>query len=247
MSRRFIEHLHQSYEQAGKAAALSAASGKALDIFAAHLHNRSGVTIDMGLLRKLSSASLGFGTLTAASTPDFADAMTILAGTSTQIFSTVNNSGYLVQAKTPFSFVGFNVTQAATGGPVYTYQYYDGTTWQTLTTIATPDLTSTGEKLLVFAAPRDWAVGTTGAVGGDTTLYSIRVLATTAPGTAVLADSLNVAKFLHFQAGMADKTTLSLNYPYDYSLHLDSGESLLPYFSTASAANCVTVIYQNGD
>jgi len=247
MSRRFIEHLHMGYEQTGKAAALSAAAGKYLMLFSAHAHNRTGATIDMGLLKKFNSSYYSLGLLVAANTPDFTAVSDIENATSTSLFTTTNNSGFLVQAQKTFGFIGLNVTQAQTGAPVYTYEYYNGASYTTLTTIAVPNYASTGEKLIVFAAPRDWAVGTTATVGGVSNMYSIRVLATTAPGQDVIANSLNVCQFLHYQEGMSDNSTLSLNFPYTYPMFLESGEGLMPYFSTASANNTVTSLYMNAD
>ena len=230
------------YNSRGKAAIISPTGGQQVRVQRVDVNNRTGSAMDAGVCVKHAATGYKAWTLTAASTPDAAEVTTALqAGTAQNFAGTVNNAGFLVQFKRKFNFIGVNVSQAQAGSPVYAYSYYDGSAYQTLTTISVPtDYTGTGTNVIVFPAPSDWAVGTTAAVGGDTALYSIRVLATTAPSTAVQVDDLWVASFLGFQEALADNGTTSVSYSENNPLMLEAGEGIMPYFGTASAANLVS-------
>lgn len=117
----------------------------------------------------------------------------IQAGTATTIFPTgTSNYGMLIQGATTFGRVNFTISQASTGSPVYTYEYWNGAAWTALTiTGSAPSFSTTGVKQLLFTIPADWKVSSdVGAA--DPTKYSIRILATTAPLTAVQTTSIEV-------------------------------------------------------
>lgn len=238
-----ILDLHTAYEQKAKAAVISPGDGQQLLLHSAILHNRSGASANLGVLVRL--ADYKFGTLPSGAAVVDATAA-IAAGTTQNIFTTTNNDGFLLQSKKKFNLIGLEITQASTGSPAYTYQYYNGTAWTALPdVIEVPSYSGTGSSLLVFTAPRDWAVGTPAADGGDSDKYAIRVRATTAPGQAVQANALWVGKFIHFQEAVADNGNLSVTFPYEQPKLLDGGEGILPYFGTASASNCVSALYQS--
>lgn len=231
------------YAEQCKTALASAPSGKQLKVFSVAVQNRSGGAIDVGLGVKFGNPSWKYGKIIAADTPDYTEqTSTIQAGTAVTFLTTTNNDGYLVQCKYPFNIVGMNVSNTATGG-VFTYEYYNGSAYTTLTTVAVPAYTSTGAKLIVFGAPQDWAVGTTAAVGGDTSMYSILVRGTTAPGDTGQIDSLWVAKFLAFRAQVANYGSLSIGFDELNPMILEVGESIVPYFGTASASNIAEAFY----
>jgi hypothetical protein len=127
-----------------------------------------------------------------AATPNVSRTSAIQAGTATTIFTTTNNDGFLSYAIQPFNKLTFNVSQAETGAPVYTYEYWNGSAWTALSGVSAPNLTTTGSKDLTWTIPSNWAVGDGTEVGGSTSYYTIRVLATTAPATAVQINSLSV-------------------------------------------------------
>jgi len=120
-----------------------------------------------------------------AATPNVDRTSAIQAGTATTIFTTTNNDGFLVYAVNTFDKVTITISQAQTGVPVYTYEYWNGSAWSALTTTAVPDYTALATDTLEFNIPSNWAVGDGTEVGGNTAYYTIRALATTAPGTAV--------------------------------------------------------------
>ena len=127
-----------------------------------------------------------------AATPNVDRTATIQAGTATTIYTTTNNDGYLAYGVNPFNKITFVVSQASTGAPVYTYEYWNGSAWTAFTPTTLPDFTATGTTSLIFTAPSAWAVGDGTEVGGSVLYYAIRALATTAPATAVQITSMTV-------------------------------------------------------
>ena len=242
---RLILDLNTAYEQQAKASVLSPSSDEQLLVHTLNMHNRYAGTNDMAACVKLANADYLVGLLTSGAV--VADVTSALqAGTVQNLFSTTNNDGFLVQSKRKFNLMGFTVSQAATGSPVYTYEYYNGSAYTALTDmIETPTLTATGDKLFVFSSPRDWALGSTAGVGGSSSYYSIKVIATTAPSQAVRATAVWVGKFLHFQEAVAENGNLHISYPYENPKLLNGGEGIMPYFKNASPSNLVTGLYQS--
>jgi hypothetical protein len=127
-----------------------------------------------------------------AATPNVDRTATIQAGTATTIYTTTNNDGYLAYGVNPFNKITFVVSQASTGAPVYTYEYWNGSAWTAFTPTTLPTFTATGTTSLIFDAPSAWAAGDGTEVGGSVLYYTIRALATTAPATAVQITSMTV-------------------------------------------------------
>lgn len=233
-----------AYAERGKTAVISPATGQQVRLKNISVGNRSGSGVDAGICAKHASTSYKAWTLIAASTPDATEVTTALqAGTAQTIFTTTNNDGVLVQSRKKFNFIGMNVTQANTGSPVYAASYYNGSSYASLPTISVPTDYATDTQVHAFAAPTDWVVGTTAAVGGDTSLYSVRLVATTHPDTAVKIDALWLATFIAFQEGLADNANLVLNFNELALLELEAGEAIMPYFGAANAANIVQGLY----
>lgn len=241
MARRALQTFHVSYPEKGKTALVSVASSKQIHLHALTLMNRSGGAINTGLLIKYNNARWKIGSLIAANTPDYTTDLTtaVQGGSATTILTLTNNDGFLVSSDKPFSYFGYTVSTAESGAPVYTYQYYNGSAYTNLTTIELGGYASTGDKTIAFQSPVDWAVGTTAAVGGPSTQYNLKVIASTAPGTAVQITNGWVARFLKFQEALADNSNLVLTFDNDYPLVLEGGEAPMPYFGTASADNAV--------
>lgn len=166
----------------------------------------------------------------------------IQAGTSTTVVTTTNNDGYLVQSTNKFNMIAFNISQASTGSPVFTYKYYNGSSYQTLTLLNTPVYSATGIQVIVFNAPIDWAIGDSGA-GADATLYSIQVIATTAPGTAIKLNSLKVGKMLKYAEAAPQGSSVSLDFE-DQPYLLQAGETIIPFFSYSNASNRLEITYK---
>lgn len=242
--RRYFVQKFFSYPQQSKAALLSPASGKVLQLYAAHLTNRSGGLADLALLKKFGSAAWELGTVSDASTPDLSDqTASIQSGGTVDVFTTTNNDGFIVQSLKPFNMIGLTISQAQTGSPVYAIEYYNGTSFTDAPMLATPDLTSTGDKVYLFAPPSDWAVGGSAGVGVDASMYAIRIRATTAGGQAVQATAAWVAEIMMYQDDVASNGSLGISFPYEFPERLEANEEIIPYFSVASTDNLVTVRY----
>jgi hypothetical protein len=166
---------------------------------------------------------------------------TIQAGSTITAFPTTNNYGLLVQSRNPFSAIAFNISQAETGSPVYTYEYWNGSSWTALVLENTPIYTATGVQALVFQAPIDWVVGDS-TEGGNADLYSVRMLATTAPSQAVQFNSLKVLKLLALSE-VADKGSLISDFS-ESPLLLQTGEAIIPFFSYTSTHNRIDLSYK---
>lgn len=127
-----------------------------------------------------------------AATPNVDETAAIQAGTASTIFTTTNNDGYIVYGINQFNKFTFTISQIQTGVPVYTYEYWNGSAWTTLPLTTTPVYTALAATSAEFAIPSNWAVGDGTEGGGNNAYYAIRVLATTAPSTAVKATHLTV-------------------------------------------------------
>ncbi len=238
--------VNAGYSQNCKSNVVTPATGQQINFFSGRAVNQSGGAIDVAIGKSLATPSWKFGTLTAASTPNYTDfTAAIQGGGGVNIFTTTTNGGYLVGASKQFNLLGLNISTGQSGSPVYTYQYYNGTAYTTLTTYSIPATYATGTQLVVFPAPQDWVPGTTTAVGGDSSQYNIIVNATTAGGTIVVASSAWVVQFLEFGPQIANNSALSFNVLDSVTpIILSGGEGILPYFSgTANAKNSLRVLY----
>lgn len=211
-----------------------------LHLVSGKLLNFSGGASDVGLFRGLGNG-INLYSLVGTTLTD------ITAALPATIISTANNDGFLVGSNEKFGLVGFVVSQAEAGSPVYTYKYWNGSSFATLTTYAVPTTYGTSaEVLIVFAPPSDWAVGgaITSVTGISQTKYNIYMKATTAPSTAVIVSRFYAAQPIDYQPNLADKTAFSWqSVTPELSLNLNSGDYLLPYFATANAKNMVMAQY----
>jgi hypothetical protein len=234
--RRQTQTFFTAYGVQAKPAALSPPSAKQLQIHSVTAENRSGGLSDVGILRKYGSSKYLFGKLVVAGNPDLTDV--------DNLYFEANNDGFLVQAKQPFGLVGLEVTVGAGAAGVYSFEYFNGTSYVAIgSVILSPTYTATGSQIFSFAPPVDWALGGEAGVGADGTKYSIRIRSTTAPATPMTATSFWVAEFLAFKSALADDGVLSLDYPDDSPLVFDAEEGIMPYFAVANAGNLVTIIY----
>lgn len=238
--RRYVKTQFSSYSEQAGTAVVSPATGRVLWLYAAHLVNRAATQSDLAVLKRRTDSDLGFGTVVDANTPDY----TAVTAGPVNIFSLVANDGFLVQSTRKFHFISLNITQAQTGTPVYAYEYWNGAAWAALPMLSTPDLTTTGTKIFMFAPPLDWARGTDATVGADPTSanYNIRIRATTAPTQVVIASALpTIGTIIHFMPKLPINGALSLVYREEFPERFEALEELVPYFEVPAAANLVTV------
>ena len=165
----------------------------------------------------------------------------IQGGTSQNIFDTTNNDGFMVECQKQFGYLTFNITQAQSGSPVYSYQYWNGASWATLNTNQAPVYTSTGYVHIAFNPPVDWAKGDNGM--GVNTGFSVRVRSTTASGQAVTVSSARVARWFCYNQNLPATSRVQVIFDQHPDL-LDVGEALVPYFQTANNLNAIEAAYQ---
>lgn len=230
-----------NYSEKGKSNALSLSVNKQIAVLNMRAWNRVGSAINVGLLRKFNSRDFKLWTKVATVYTNVTAA--IVAGTATQIVDTTNSDGFILQCTRKMGLIGLTVSNSATGG-TYTFEYYNGTTWATLTTIENfTNFSTTGDKYLAFIPPHDWAVGDGSATAIDQNMYAIRVLHTTAPGDTGSVNALWMGEFLDYWEGVADNVAVELLFDCERPFVLDGGEGLFPYFSTAAAANQFGAFY----
>lgn len=239
MSKQRIQSLVSAYPDQGFTAFLTASASQQLEVHQINAFNATAAENAIGLFHSVSTAQIKVYTLRASD----ADATAaLLAGTATSFFTTSNNQGMLFQSKDKFNMVGFNVSQAQTGSPVYTYEYYNGSGWVTLPLLNTPLYSATGIQVIAFNAPVDWVVGDS-TEDGDSTLFSIRVLATTAPSQAVQINSIRFGKLLKYSDSVPASGNLEIDFDSQPFL-LQGGESIIPFFSYSNASNTIGIDYK---
>lgn len=245
MSKQNVLIVRSAYKETCNNPVVQVADNLQIELLKAKAFNGTGGAINVGVGKKLSTASLIAYSITAASTPDASLNQSLLNETSTQIFSTTNNGGFMIGSKDKFSLIRFVVSQAQAGSPVYAYTYYNGSTMASLDTESIPSSYAVGEQLIVFNPPLDWVAGTTAAVGGDQSYYYIQMVATTAPSTAVLATSVDVVYLYDYQKSLPSLSHVDFDLSASEGVVLNSKEGVVGYFSGAnSSANTLMVAYR---
>lgn len=238
-----ITPMHRGYEQNCNASLISPNAGKQLKVFDIRLLNRSGLISDIGFMKKLAASALQFFSLIGGVATDISAA--IAKGTATGIFTVTGGDGFMVQSPKIFNMVGVTMSTAQTGSPVITINYWNGSAFTAVpNVIVVPNYTATGYVYLLFNAPRDWVPG--GNISGlNSTKYTIEV--TAASSTVGQANAIQVASLLDFSSNIPSDNGFERSYSIDYPLYLDANEGIIPYFSSASAKNMVTIAYSQED
>lgn len=218
----------------------SAPSNQQLSVNAISAYNGTAAENAIGIFHSTTAPQFKVWQLLAAGDVD-ASAL-IQAGTAISIFTTTNNDGVLFQSKEKFHMVAFNISQASTGSPVYTYKYWNGSSYVDLNMLNTPNFAVTGIQSLVFNAPTDWVAGD-GSEDADNEFYSIQVIATTAPSQAVRIDSIKVCKMLKYAEYIQPGGALYLTFDTSPYL-LQVGETIIPFFSYANSSNRIEMTYK---
>lgn len=206
------------------------------------IHNRSGGSAYLGIGGRLPVDMWTAGQLVAGGTytEDVTDAQD--SGTSDfALTTTTNNDGFAVFGLIPFNIVSILVGTAASGGsPAWdlAYTLADGT-WGTISNAyVAPLFTATGEQLIWFEPPTDWAPSVAGhGTGVPVGSYGIRVRATTAPNAvAGLATSMVLGRMLLSTESVDDNSILN---------NIGGVEMALPPQCDAICAACSVANSQN--
>lgn len=238
-----------SYATKGKLPAFPVSQGKQLYIYNARSFNNSGSAQNTGICKIHNGSVAGVAsqyslwTLTTGGTV-FTNNGSVLSGTPT-VFTTVNNDGFIIQDRARFNVIGMTISQASTGSPVYTYKYWNGSSFVVLTTLEVASYGATGDVYIAFQAPSDWVKG--GPAGLDQSQYAVQVAATTAPTQAVQISALWILEFADFYFAVANNAAAQLSFPDTKPILLRGGEGLCPYFATANAANAFGAFYVPAD
>jgi hypothetical protein len=224
-------------------------------VIAGVIMNRSGSTVVLGLAVRYRTENWIAGTITAAGV--FTDATAAAQNATANDFTMHNGadsgSGFIIGATHPFNILGIiEGTAGDQTGPTTIIEYWNGTAWVNIASSAFINdsiNTGTGEKILCWPMPLDWARGGSGT-GVDATKYNIRVRQTNsgAGTTNPLASQIFVGFAATIAIGVVTASSVSLL--RDNDLMFDAGtvggtplpvpgDALFPVFSVASASNYV--------
>lgn len=235
MNRDNISVLQTAYPNQSLTAALSAPANKQLLINSIAAVNGSAADMDIAIGHSINNSE--WEVLVTDNSVETDVTTAIQAGTATSVIGTTNNDQFIVQAKEKFGFIAFDVSQAQAGSPVYTYTYYNGSSFVTLTLISSVSYAATGVQIALFLPPVDWTADADG-------FYAIRVRATTAPSQAVQIDSMKVCRVLAYREEIQSKGQLQVLFELPKQLLLQAGEEIVPYFSFSNASNIIEASYQ---
>lgn len=225
--------------------ALTAQTGKQLALYNVLCRNGAGATIALGVFTKMTNPHfmiyeyIKIGTALTDKTTE------LQGGTAEQILAALNDAVNF-GASDKFGLIGMNCTIAEVGtAAAYTLKYYNGTSFVTLSNFEVVSAFALGGNYIVFAPPVDWAKG--GLTGADTDKYYIELAVTTVAGTTPpTIDSVWLGKMHSYRSNIAAHGTIEINVSDSKKpLILNSGEGVLPYFSTAHADNTVEISYNN--
>lgn len=227
MNSQYVKTKRVAYPFTSGIPALSPDTGKQLLMHSIALVNGSASPQTLGIGIGLNSASFDL----------FQDVSgTVSAFSSGPLFAS-NGDILYISAKSPFDFLSFNLAVAGTNDGVFTYEYWNGSTWTALTPQVSPNYSLTKAELII-GAPLDWEVGDGGITELNADLYALRVVATTAPGTTPDVGSLLVARFYTLRESVGSKEALEASFEENQTL-LAAEEFILPYFGSASNFNAV--------
>lgn len=191
------------------------------------------------------AADLGFGIRYSSSAWKIYDQAGTEQVATDPIFTTVNNEGFILQAKSKFNGISIMLDDVATGTPVYGYDYWNGAAWSPLTLLAAPDFTA-ADSYVAFLTPIDWATGSGGLTPSFSPIqpgYAIRVRATTAGGQDVVPSSISLMRFIVLRRAVGSGMHLQVRFT-ERPMLLEAEEALVPYFGSAFAGNHVEAAYQ---
>jgi hypothetical protein len=218
--------------------------------------NSSGDDASCGWGLELPDDMWYAGQYDASATPHFVDDTTDAQDAGTGDFPLgadgEDGDGIVVQAKRPFSVVGFDLSEAGSGGGIATptFQYWNGSAWTTLPTFSVPDFTSTAAyEYLVIHKPIDWAplVSTDSPVashGLTAGMYAIKIVWATAPTNAAVADSIWLVDLRDFVEAVGDGKSVTLS--TEGEIMLSWKGNIVPFCSTADEDNWINIEFRLG-
>lgn len=211
-----------------------------LVIHSVTLTNNSGGASDVGFGISQSLSHLRLYSIAGGVTTDLTDDL----GSTPTLLTTTNNDGFIVQGKNKFNGILLESATNESGSPVYVFSFWNGATWETFTPISRD---FTGGIGFTFQTPSRWVEGSDGTIADFDGLndgYAIKVVATTAGGTALTVSEISALHdFKVFNRNLLADQYLSVQFP-EGPLVLEAGQGIVPYFETFNAANTVTITYR---
>lgn len=188
------------------------------------LTDNGGGSVTISLPAGSAPADATYITQTANGSLSNEQALSALPNGCVGVTTTTNNDGFGIFSLIPFNIVSLVIGTAGAGGsPAWDLAYtLAGGTWGTISNAyVAPLFTATGEQLIWFEPPVDWAVSEAGhGTGVPVGYYGIRSRATTAPsGTAALATSMVLGRMLMTTEAVGDNAVLN---------NIGGGELALP-------------------
>jgi hypothetical protein len=224
--------------------------GLRLQLALASIQNRSGSTSNVGIGVRIPTSLWKAGLWTNGTTTytddttDFQDA----GASDGALETTTNNDGFIVSSTKLFNALSIAVGTASTGSPVRVLEYSSGTsTWTAITNFVNFAGSSvnyaTGENVIVWVPPANWAVRASGHGTGVTVgHYGIRVRATTAPTVAGLASTMSVHRLYFLLEGLGDGNVYEAPLNGAYFPMEPSGDALVSYISVLNNQNQVSAL-----
>jgi hypothetical protein len=240
-TQQYLQSVSVGYPDQSLTVPYAAPSQQQLYVHSASAYNGTAAENRVGLFHTTSDSQ--FKLTQILSGGNASATASIQSGVTISVLTTTNNDGCLFQSKEKFHLIAFNIIQAQTGSPVFTFKYYNGSSYVPLTLLNTPDFSQTGIQVILFNAPVDWVSGNGGVSASDNTMFSIQVLATTASSQLVTINSLKIGKMIEHNAHVPQGASLKINFE-DEPYLLQAGESIIPFFSYTSASNRIEIAYK---
>lgn len=230
MNRQNLSTIRVEYPNQSFDAALSAPSNQQLLLSSVTAYNGLPAINDVGIATSVTSDQWFLESTTGADLT-----AEIQAGETVTIFPIATDEGYVVRGKSKFDLISFNVSTAETGSPAYTYEYWNGSTWNILPLLQPVSYASTGLVAVLFSAPLDW-------IADADSLFTIKVTATSV--SVVQINSLKVCEVLVYRESVLPYGHVACLFENTRQLLLQQGESVIGFFALPSSLNTMEATYQ---
>jgi hypothetical protein len=247
-----VESYLVAFPSVGKDRVLEAPNGdilkEKLDVLEVQVGNSTGADASCGWGVTVDTGQWKAGQWDASEEPEYIDDTTHAQDVTVNNFAlttTTDDDGFVIQAELFPNVIRLAVGTAASGGsPAYSYKYWNGTGFATLTTILTPNLAATGDQYLVSLTPYDAAKAAAAQANGISQgYYAVLVQATTAPSSAAaVANQVGIVHLMDFIEKVGDGNATVEEYNPG-TKQVQPGQALVPFCSAANAANWVKVKY----
>jgi hypothetical protein len=232
------------YDDISGPAILLAPSNQQLMVREVACVNGTGAAMQVGIANSMNYTHAAIYTLQGGVATAVSPIVNANNGTYTaQGFTTTANDGLLIQGMIRFGMLYYSLNVAATGSPVFSYEYWNGSAWIAFTPIIDKGFSATGAGFMVFSPSYKWAKGTGGYAGLNANYYTIRLRATTASGTAGTLSQIQLSRVLTLRQTEALQA-LQMSFEIQ-ELFLNQGEGIVPIFENQSPLHTVEYVYKN--